>query len=526
MQLRLSLTISGAVALGAYEGGALAALLHAVRPLAGDRDAAVRLDAIGGASAGSITGLLAARSLLEGLDPVRVMKAAWVEDDGIATLRGHDSQAPLSVDPLRKMATDLLAVPAGRALERQSTPVQLSFVLACLRGLDYTLPALHARQPVVSTTFVDYFDAELKAGADPAELVNPSGASLVDAALASAANALGFPPYLIDRRSLVAQTPNPYRAVQNWPSSGQLWYTDGGTLDNEPLGRTLDLTNKLDAAGDDFSRIQLLIHPHPAHAPTGGAWADPSRQPTWLETLLRSFSLQRTQSLFTDLKQVEKTNSRLAWSNDLSATLGAVLDELPDGAKQATRDVLVDVLARMRGQRAALSAASTDAAQAHPADLSEAEATRQPSELLREAVDTAANVGGKTDTAVEVISPLVLPEARTLPVEKMLSGEFLFHFGGFLDKDLRQADFDLGYSSTLRWLSDGGLRGHGRLDDSSATQALEAARAAYQPDDTWRHLAETTFGSLSTMDKLQALRLAAHITRVVTGGLVKGGTQQ
>ena len=40
-QLRISLTISGAVALGAYEGGALAALLHAVRPLVGGDDAPV-----------------------------------------------------------------------------------------------------------------------------------------------------------------------------------------------------------------------------------------------------------------------------------------------------------------------------------------------------------------------------------------------------------------------------------------------------------------------------------------------------
>ena len=134
-QLRISLTISGAVALGAYEGGALAALLHAVRPLVGGDDAPVRLDAIGAASAGSITGMLAARTLVEGLDPVEVMRGAWVNADGIGNLRARDAAAPLSVQKMRRMATSLMDPPGPRSDARQQTPVQVSFTLATLRGL-------------------------------------------------------------------------------------------------------------------------------------------------------------------------------------------------------------------------------------------------------------------------------------------------------------------------------------------------------------------------------------------------------
>src|SRR4051794_14577508 len=154
MTLRLSLTISGAVSLGAYEGGALAALIHACRPLVGDGNAAVRIDAIGGASAGSITALLAARCLLEGSDPVEVMRAAWVEDAGIGTLRAHDANAPLSIDALRDMAVGLLSSSAAPAGPRQTFPVRLAFVLACLRGLDYELAALRATQPGRGSTYL------------------------------------------------------------------------------------------------------------------------------------------------------------------------------------------------------------------------------------------------------------------------------------------------------------------------------------------------------------------------------------
>src|SRR5215469_9339081 len=213
-RLRISLTISGAVALGAYEGGALAARLHAVRPLAGGEDAAVRIDAIGAASAGSITGMLAARTLLEGLDPVEVLRSAWVEEDGIANLRGRGSAAPLSIEKLRAMAASLMDPPGQRSAARQSTPIQLVFTLATLRGLDYTLAALHALQPVTATTYVDYYLADLAPGAPIDSLVGRSGNCMVDAALASAANAFGFPPYLLDRAGDRQRIPDPYAGVR------------------------------------------------------------------------------------------------------------------------------------------------------------------------------------------------------------------------------------------------------------------------------------------------------------------------
>lgn len=519
MQLRLSLTTSGAVALGAYEAGALAGLIYAVRPFVGGEDARVRIDAIGGASAGSITALLAARALLDGFDPREIMQTAWVRDTGLGNLRGQNTAAPLSVEQLRQLAASLLAPAGQRATQRQATPVNLSFTLACLRGLDYQLPALHARRPVLATTYVDFFTRRLEPGTPVDHLVRPDHASPVDAALASAANPLGFPPVRLDRQA----DRDAYRDVVNFPRSEQMWYTDGGTLDNEPLGRTLDLTNDLDRGQTGFNRLQLLIHPHPTGAPTNDAWADPQRQPRWLETWLRAASLQRTQSVFADLKQVEKTNSRLAWANDLTETLGPVLDRLPDEARGQVRSALAETVARMRGQQNQLRHHAADAAQAEPAAI---DPERTPSELLREAVSTAARVGGKTDTDVEVISPLILPEAQSIPVEQLLSGEFLFHFGGFLDENLRQADFDLGYRSTLQWLTAGGLTGERRLTDTEARTALTAATDAYQPGDSWRKYGATTVGGLSAMDKWQAVRLAAHITHVLAADLLAGRTQQ
>src|SRR5271157_4605710 len=103
-RLRLALTLPGAVSLGAYEGGALAALLVAVQQLEG----AVVIDAIASASAGSMTGLLAARSLAWGADPVDIMKRAWVELDDLKDMSTHEIASPLSAASLLVMAEQVL----------------------------------------------------------------------------------------------------------------------------------------------------------------------------------------------------------------------------------------------------------------------------------------------------------------------------------------------------------------------------------------------------------------------------------
>ena len=250
MRLRIALTISGAVALGAYEGGALAALLCGIRELCHGEDPEVRIDAIGGASAGSITGLLAARCLLEGIDPVYVMREAWVERDSLSVTRTDAPDEPLSLGALRRASIDLLDPrdPLGRPAHRvgacQRVPVRMVMALASLRGLEYRVPSLSARQPARATTSLDWATFTFTSGQPARELTEPRRASPSDVALASAANALAFRPMLLDRSGDEAG----YRArgIVNFPPSKQLWYTDGGVLDSEPLTRTLDLVREVD----------------------------------------------------------------------------------------------------------------------------------------------------------------------------------------------------------------------------------------------------------------------------------------
>lgn len=515
MRLRIALTISGAVALGAYEGGALAALLRAIGPLCEGDDPQVRVDAIGGASAGSITGMLAARCLLEGIDPVYVMREAWIERDSLSVMRTDTPDEPLSLDALRQASVDLLdprdhrGAPAHRVGVCQSAPIRMVMALASLRGLEYRVPTLSARQQVRATTSLDWATFTFTSGQPARELVEPPRASPTDVALASAANALAFRPVLLDRSGDEAG----YRArgIVNFPPSKHLWYTDGGVLDSEPLTRTLDLVREVDQdSADDTRRIQLLVHPNPTGAPTGTAWADEKHPPTWLATLLRARDLQRTQSIYDDLLHLEQINTRLDWTRRLSDEIGPVLDDLDQDTSDRLREALVRALGVIEGQRRAL--------RAHEADPGAAPAQPVPdkpvAELLRDAVARIAGIAGKERIALEVVSPLVLPEARTTAVSHMLAGEFLFHFGGFLAERLRQSDFDLGYRSTLEWLKAGGLRDHG-LDPTLDDEAFTRATHAYQPRKDWRTYGGVALSDLPWPERVALAPVLAHIARVV-----------
>ena len=76
-RLRLSLTLPGSASLGAYQAGALSALAVMITTLR-HRGLTVRVDAIGGSSAGSIVSTLFAYSLLTGSDAPSLLRRAWV----------------------------------------------------------------------------------------------------------------------------------------------------------------------------------------------------------------------------------------------------------------------------------------------------------------------------------------------------------------------------------------------------------------------------------------------------------------
>jgi hypothetical protein len=510
--MRLGLTISGAVSLGAYEGGVLAALLSAVQSINKEDRGAIRIDAIAGASAGSMTALLAARSLTTGCDPVEIMYGAWVDSPQLAKLLDH-SRSPLQVERSRADAEALLGAEPRPQLA-QSAAVQISMALGSLRGLEYEIRRIGGA-PVAASTYLDWGELTIDGSESVQSLIRPSGP--VDQALASGAHAAAFPPRGLDRSA--QQTDYEANHITNFPPSKFLWYTDGGTLDNQPLGRTLDLANECDREDPlgEESRLLMMITPDPAR-PSGGddRWSTPEPPPAWARTGLRSVSLLRSQHLYDDLREVEKTNSRIEWTRQLELALLEILEGEPADAPAALREFSASV----DSQKAKLDGPEDLRVDTEPRHTELAAA-------LRGALAAATGIAGKREITVSVISPLLLPELAGTAERpgKVLAGEFLGHFGGFLEKRFRENDFEVGYRCGLAWIKDS-LLAQG-LEPRLAECGLHGAQRAREE---WRERHGRAWDSqsggasisgLPMREKLQLLRLAFRSLRIAIHQLAK-----
>jgi hypothetical protein len=462
----------------------MAALLRTLQAHAAEDEPPVIVDAISGASAGSMTGLLTAFALAAGADPIPLMHRAWVETPSLEHLRAHDGSAPLTVDALRATAVDILRT-AARTAAPQRRPIALSMAVVALRGLEYDLPR-QVGDDIDATTHLLWRDFTITDDFDWSQ------SEPIDVCFASGANALGFPPYWL---------PNPQGGipgVTNLPTDVDgLWYTDGGTLKNEPIGQAINIATPLDA-GFDGDRLYLLVHPHPDGVPSKDHddWAGKQR-PSWDQTLMHSAGIVMTQSLYDDMVTIERVNRRIAAMASVGAVLDDILVSLPADQRDAALVRLRAALPQDGAQQVAVPRGDAPQAPASAADV----------------VRSAAGLDDKHAVEVAVVSPLSEARLKGLPVESLLAGEFLAHFGGFLDVHLRESDFVLGYRNMLDWMRIE-LRDE-RSIDISPTESGYLAQWDQYPGK-WGTASVT---SLGWRDDLSLVRLVDHIARVAIQGL-------
>jgi predicted acylesterase/phospholipase RssA len=513
-RLRLSLTIPGAVSLGAYEGGALAALIVAAKTLGED---VLLIDSIASASAGSITALLTARSLLRSVDPVELLSAAWVENVSFKAMKTRSTESPLSSGALSEMATEVLGpggTPEGPEATWQREPVRLSMALTSLAGLTYRLVDLGRHTTIEAETFLDWYQVTLTNAVSSVGYLTHA-----QAAIASGSNAIGFPAKRLDRLADKAQ----YDAagLEGFPADGMFWYTDGGTVDNEPLGRTIDLAQ--DIASDD-DRLYVLIHPGGAPpAPTpSSVWGGDAPEPPWVRAGTHAVGIGRNQSIYEDLRRLEKTNSRLEWIETVAPAVEAGIsaanlsDDQAGELRASLRTALLYALREVRGGEEDVATLARRRPVAHdPAEAGDW------ADLLDTLVRAASGLEGREQIKVEVVSPAVDPSVSESSAEQ-LAGAFFFHFGGFFDVKFRQSDFALGYRNMSYWMTQylgSYLPG---VDLSAALLEVDARYTRLGWDQVrW---GGSQLSALSFGEKLGLGRLALHIAHVIAHDALSGGT--
>lgn len=479
--VRMSLTLSSAASVGAFEAGAVAAVLVAAQRL-NERfhmepdSSRLHLDAVGATSAGSLVGLLAARCLLAGVDPVHVMYEAWVRQASLARLRSRSRGAPLSLRRLEQHAARLLdprdaqGRPTRRTSDaaRQRGSVLLRLALGNLQGLAFPIRGrVSDDPPLAGLSHADWIEFDLATHDDVSAYLQPRHHCPLAAVLASMSHPAAFPPRLLDRRP----DRDRYTAagVANFPPSGHFWYVDGAALLTAPIGETLAAARRVrqrdgalhgDGATPETPAIHLVVNPHTGGPDPAERWGDPEQKPGWLPSLSRLVASLSPQPLYRDLRKVEKINGRLAQLDAVADTIGP---HLGADARQPLEKILAEA-----GDRP------------QPADATLVD-------LLRRVLRQASGLAGKERVVTEVVSPMRLIDRTDSAARRsnvaggqqevpdLLAGEFLGRFGGLLDRRLRHSDFVTGWHSGRRWLA-AALPRYG-IDPAATAEALVAVDA-------------------------------------------------
>lgn len=456
--LRVSLTLSGGASLGAFQAGAVAALLVGFAHARCEEGSDVRVDAIGGASAGSLVGLLFAFSLLEGADGPRLLSRAWVEEVDLGMLQEGDADGPLSLDGVQRRFPELLDEAECDPDRAQEGPLTLLVQLTGLRGLTYEIPGVRHDRPAAASTFADWKRFELDRCGGSGQILEPEGTSPLDFVIASASHPGAFPPRLMDRSADAEQYEE--QGIVDFPEEGKLWYTDGGLVQSEPLGRVIAASQERDDL--EAPHLNLVIDARSEEPDGASRWADPDADVGWVQGLARALAIFPAQGLYEDMRRVERDNRRLERVNE--------------------------IVERFGGDRA---------------------------DELRSELEEVSGVDGKRHVELDLISPLVLASESGESVPELLAGEHLGDFSGFLDEELRRSDFALGYECSVRWARDG--MGEFDLDPGAVERSIEAMEEGRLYDWEEVRRGSSEMSDLPIGSRLRLGRMAARAVRALKG---------
>ena len=447
--LHLTLVIPGAVALGAYEAGVLTVLVNTIRASQANGATGPRLvvDAIAGASAGAMTAALVAHILLTGAT-VDSLRQAWVEDIDIDHLLDHPyPDAALSHTIVEQIADKFLGAPVvAPDAYRQKEPIRLVFALTNLTGRYVDWKA--SKQTSIGTlTYSDWIHFRMASGVPWSDA---DWARVKQAALASGAVPVAFEPISIARAN-----------------DGTYVYVDGGLWDNKPLGFAIDATfNPEDLGpidvdqcmgdeqppGESTERLFVIVQASAELPSTNTRLMEFTPLRVGFDAL---FTVPRNQTLFADLRRLEKVNSQIRWLDETVTDICKNVNE-DDPQVGALRTILLDHCRSILNEKIDLKKSATEKETAvtsgaalnvrYRYDQPDGDASEDPnrpatlSEALRLFAKLVGGIRAKRQIDLDVIQPANDPRDDT----RRLSGALLGDFGGFLLKQLRENDYNLG----------------------------------------------------------------------------------
>jgi predicted acylesterase/phospholipase RssA len=466
MPKRLAITIAGAVSLGSYEAGVLYEVLDAIHQHNSadgvTDDEKILIDVMTGASAGAMTAAIVAHKMLYSANEFRgpydnPLYNVWVKRIDLAgLLKTVDKTTGEAEPPLRSIfssnvvegiAKDTLLGryapgewPAPITHMAAARSISIGMTLTNLNGVDYG----YDMQPCGKFIYTRHEDQMTRVvsvdGSDNPEVWR----ELADASVASGAYPLAFRAKELDRwRADYAKN-----GLEPWTDDpSRFTYTDGGILQNEPLGMAKNLVDEIDKHWHNDSRFYLFVSPHGRTSSADSSFCEVNAD--YFQMMKRWAKVLLGQSEFQDWITAVEMNEQIALMDARASELAERLrsGEIKSGSLKRTADGLLRVLFTQptrTGTRQVAKIGKETLAEArrriehqYKEEIASLGAGSYASDAFRDTVlafETAANLGQCDYMRIYGIAVS----------EELLAGADLTGFLGFFDERYRVHDYDRG----------------------------------------------------------------------------------
>ncbi len=456
---RLALTIAGAVSLGSYEAGAMFEILDAIRQhnqaiAEGAAGSLIYVDVITGASAGGMTGTILAQKLLFNgpafLGPYdNPLFNTWVKQIDLTGL-DDTSQDPatlsvFSSNRIEKIAADTLTAdltPDGKSVADHgphaaidpAKGIRLGLALTNLNGLNCGVPL----KPDGVFQYTNFSDQLLRT------VDSTSRDIAIWQELREAAVACGAFPVAFRTKDLLRSQADYSSEV--WPATtptATFTYSDGGILQNQPLGMAKNFVDTIDGHQDDDSRFYLFVSPNPMKGSQDLNLNQASAN--IVRVLERLVPVYTGQAVFRDWLQTGVINQRVQRLDKYATELVQALNLFPGTAGAVQAATLTAAATQIRPLLYHYPSGPADA-------LADEARLRQQYELELQQLG-----GPETPNAIAFLGAIqTLEKAAGLGAHEImnvygvviepgkLAGAGIFAFEGFFDEAYRHHDYEWG----------------------------------------------------------------------------------
>ena len=478
---KLAITVAGAVSLGSYEAGVLYEVLDAIRqhndnPATTD-DERIVIDVLTGASAGGMTAIILAQKLLYSANEFQgpydnPLYNTWVKRISLAGLQATQDGEP-ALDSL--FSSDLIEAISEETLKQRyaTTPpapaqphiavegsVSVGVALTNLNGVAYGYPVT----PGGKFTYIDYGDQLTRrvvaSSCDTGDFWEP----LRQAAVACGAFPVAFRPQDVQRSAKTEADDYSGQNLEPWPHDPATFaYSDGGILQNQPLGMAKNLVDMIDLHMHQESRFYLFVSPHAKDPAANDSFH--AANADYLHLFQRLLDVVMGQSGFQDWITAKGMNQRVA-----------LLDARADGLKDAILSGAINVASLAKTSQSILKLFFPDNQHLSPGATGPETLIQAQDRIAVQyqgEMNALGGVPGRADAfrdavlAFETAAGLGARDHMTIygvtATASQLAGAGLQAFLGFFDQRFRDHDYDVGRMHAHQVLSDPVLAQPGAL---------------------------------------------------------------